>query len=66
MMVLKDRILFMFSEENTDNLWKKTYFQCIFLIFYTISIICFAYFIGYQICYIAGLGTRNRSIGSFL
>lgn len=51
MMVLKDRLLFMFSSENTDNLWGKPYFQRVVFLY---SIITLISFITYIICYITG------------
>jgi len=52
MMVLRDRILFMFSEENKDNLWKKPSFVIIFLFMIILLFLLIWDFILYVIFYI--------------
>lgn len=50
MVVLKDRILFMFSEENPYNLWNQRYFNCLLTIIRTIIFIYMTKFMGEYIC----------------
>ena len=61
-MVLKDQFFFMFSSKNTDNLWKKPYFQRYVLIYFIISLMCF---IGYAIGYLMGEFDTIRLIFRF-
>ena len=55
-MILTERLFFMFSQKNPDNLWKKPCFIRTFFFIYTICSIYWTYYMGEQICKILGWG----------
>lgn len=63
MMVLIERILFMFSSKNKDNLFIKPNILHIIFIAFFIWISYYTYFVGDQICNLIGLKRINRSNG---